>query len=72
MGKKMHADEEEITAEPVRRWLVEQFPDWAALPLRRTTGLRHSPGKPHDYCLQLKAGHLAAEGLYSCHDNRIA
>lgn len=34
MGDKMHADEQEITVEQVRRLLVEQFPHWAKLPLR--------------------------------------
>ncbi len=29
MGKKMHADEQTITAEQVRRLLVEQFRDGA-------------------------------------------
>jgi aminoglycoside phosphotransferase (APT) family kinase protein len=34
MGEKMHADEQGMTVEQVRRLLAEQFPDWAELPLR--------------------------------------
>jgi aminoglycoside phosphotransferase (APT) family kinase protein len=34
-GEKMHADEFEIDDALVRRLLVEQFPAWAELPLRR-------------------------------------
>lgn len=35
MGDKMHVDEREIGTALVRRLLVEQFPQWAALPLCR-------------------------------------
>ncbi len=35
MGEKMHVDELEIDERVVRRLLVEQFPHWAELPLRR-------------------------------------
>ncbi|WP_410985122.1 hypothetical protein [Bacillus cereus] len=35
MSEKMHADELEIEERLVRRLLVDQFPRWAELPLRK-------------------------------------